>query len=127
MFLMVVGSILHIVVLPWLDLIVWSINCATSLLFTIILSALMLNEKFIVKYDLVCFIFITVGSIIILTLSNQEQQEFEPEQVKKVLTSVQSIIWYIVFIVLCICNFIAIKILRKSTEKFGADAAQWLK
>ena len=79
MFFMAVGSVLHIAVLPWLDIIAWSINSATALIFAIGLSVIMLKEKFIVKYDLVCFIFILIGSIVILALSNQEQQEFDPD------------------------------------------------
>ena len=71
--LICIGNLLHMVALPHLDLIIWTINSGTGLIFDIILSILILKEKFILKYDLTCFILVTAGCGTILLLSNQEE------------------------------------------------------
>ena len=73
-------------VLPWLDLVVYTVNAASGLLFSIILSIIMLNEKFIVKYDLACFILLVIGGAMIFLFSNHEEQEFTTDDIKQILT-----------------------------------------
>ena len=65
-----VGSFLHIAVLPWLDLILASVNSASAIVFSLLLAHLMLKEKFVIRYDLTCFLLVVTGTTIILLLSN---------------------------------------------------------
>ena len=114
--LLAVGSFLHVAVLPWLDLVVWTVNSATALLFAIILSIVMLNEKFIVKYDLSCFILMVIGGGTILTLSNHEEQIFSTDDVKRILTQPQSLVFYAVFIALWVTFFIVKNVIRSGGQ-----------
>ena len=124
--LMAIGSILHVVVLPFLDIVVASISALTALFFSILLSIIMLNEKFIVKYDLTCFILMTVGGGTILGLSNTEEQSFTTEEVRQIFVSNGSIGFIVLYVALTITYFITKNALVKSTQRFGEDAAKWV-
>lgn len=89
--MMVIGQILHIVVLPFCDLVVLSTDTAQAILFSNLLSVLYLKEKFLWRFDGPAMFLIVIGSIIIVSLSNYNESVYTPDDIIALLTSTVSI------------------------------------
>ena len=85
--LLIVSALIHAATLPFVDLVLISTLTAVGIIISTLLAIKYLQEKFICKYDLPSFILIILGCTTIVALSNQEETEYSPEQIKELLTS----------------------------------------
>ncbi len=69
--LIIFSNIIHVAVLPYADLVLLTSSSATAIIFGIILSVLVLYEKFTVKQDLPAVILIVIGCITTVTFANK--------------------------------------------------------
>ena len=84
---LIVGNVLHIVVLPFIDLVVLSTGTAIAIVVNTVLSIIYLDERFIIKYDLTAFSLIILGSILICVLSDYSETTYTPEMINDLLWS----------------------------------------
>ena len=64
--LMIVGLLLHMLCLPFLNMSLLAVNCALAIIVSVFLSIVILKEQFIMKYDLTGLATITLGSFFIV-------------------------------------------------------------
>ena len=70
---LVIGTIAHIFVLPFLDLTLIAVNAVVGIVFTVLLSIFVLGEQLVPKYDISGLIFICVGCTGIVVFANKEE------------------------------------------------------
>jgi len=73
---LVLGTIIHIFVLPFLDLTLIAVNAVVGIVFTVLLSIFFLGEELVPKYDISGLICISIGCTGIVLFANKEEQEF---------------------------------------------------
>ena len=73
LFLVIVGSLGHFLALPFCDLTLIACNSSSAVLINVFISWKYLGEKFVPKYDISAMVLVTIGTLIIILLSNKEQ------------------------------------------------------
>ena len=73
---MFLGSLIHVAVIPYLDLTLIAVNTTLGIIFSVILSTVILKEQFVAKYDLSGLFFIMAGVVWIVLNANTSEQEF---------------------------------------------------
>ena len=73
LFLVIVGSLGHFLALPFCDLTLIACNSSSAVLINVFISWKYLGEKFVPKYDISAMLLVTIGTLIIILLSNKEQ------------------------------------------------------
>lgn len=63
-------------VLPFVDLTLISCNCASAIVFNMLLSVFYLGEKFVWQYDLFALLFIITGTVMIALTANTDPVSF---------------------------------------------------
>ena len=91
--LLLIGGGMQVVALPYADLVLISTNAITAILFNTFLSIRYLGEKFVWKYDVPALTLMSVGALVIVLVSEADEKKFTPEEIKELLTSLQSIIF----------------------------------
>ena len=67
------GTLIHIAILPFLDLTLSACNATLGIIFAMILARTFLGERFIWQYDLVAIVFIAAGCITIVLNANKNE------------------------------------------------------
>ena len=86
-FVLALGSIIHVVVLPFCDLVVLSTNSSIGILIADVLSVIYLNERVVWAYDITAISLIISGSLTIVLLSNYDETRYTPDDIKALLFS----------------------------------------
>ena len=102
-----IGSIGHFVALPFCDLTLIACNAGSGVIFNIVIATKYLGEKFSAKYDIAAVCCVAIGTLIIVLLSNKEQQVFTVPTILELLTAFRSICYFLA----TIAAMIAVKIL----------------
>jgi hypothetical protein len=71
-FLMIVGVVGNFASLPFLDMTLVACNSSFAIMINIFISSKYLGEKFVAKYDLTAMSLVTMGTLVIIMLSNKE-------------------------------------------------------
>ena len=124
--LLTISGLIHSAVLPFADLVLLSTMTAYGILFSTILSIRFLKEKFICKYDLPSFTLIIIGCTIIVALSNQEETEYSPERIKKLLKSTQYVVFIIVYFTLAISTAFIWNWVMTHVIRFNQKSNDWM-
>ena len=66
-----VSAMIHLSVLPYLDITLTSANSTLGIIIAMVLSLIILKERFIVKYDLPGLLFIIAGCTTIVINANK--------------------------------------------------------
>lgn len=69
-------------VLPYADLVLFTISSSLAVVFGVFLAIVILNEKFVRRYDLTAMILILIGAGLIVLQSNFSEYSYTAEQVK---------------------------------------------
>ena len=96
------------VVTPFADIVLLSFNAALAIIIQVIMSLIFLKEVCIVKYDVPAIILILIGSACIILTANFQEVELTGEEIKEKLTSIKSIIYEVVTVVLIAVTFIVL-------------------
>ena len=86
------GTVVHIFVLPYLDLVLMACNSLTSVLVAQLLSTTVLGEKFVCKYDFTGMLLLVVGCGTIVYNANTKQDEYTIAQAIAILIAPQTLI-----------------------------------
>ena len=81
--LIAVGIGGHFVALPFVDLTLIACNASSAILLNMFISWKYLGETFKAKYDLSAVFMVTLGTLIILLLSNKDQQTFDVKDLNR--------------------------------------------
>ena len=103
---MTVGSIIHVAVLPFVDVVVLSTGTGISLICNTVLSIWFLGERFNLKYDLPAFILIIAGCATIVLLSQFDEIEYTPEDIRRLLKSGGTIVCMVVYFIAVVSSVI---------------------
>ncbi len=118
---MTAGTLIHVSVLPFLDLTLIAVNATLGIIISVILSTAVLKEAFIVKYDLAGLLFITAGCTLIVLNANKESTSFSGEEAIKLLLSTRSLIFIFAIVCFIIFNNFMINNFIKKLRLFEAD------
>ncbi len=125
-FLTAVSSILHVVVLPFLDLVVIESGAAFAILFNSILAVYYLDEKVIWCYDLPAFSLIIGGSLCIVLLSDFSENSFTPDKIKSLLFSWSTLGFMAFYSATTFAAAVQYRWHSRQIEKFNKDTNTWL-
>ena len=114
----VIGGVIHVAILPYCDLVLLSTTSCLSIVFSNILAIKFLNEKLVWKYDLASFLLIVLGCSGIVLLSKADETPQTPEVIKGNLSSAQTILFLLMFIVIVVLSLVMVKALTKATAQF---------
>ena len=114
----IVGSILNMLALPFMGLILFATTVGLGIIFNNIGAVIWLDEKIIWKYDLPAFILIVGSSTAIVLLSSQEELEYTPEEIDKLLKSTQAMVLYASSVILMFVALSSLEWLRNGTDNF---------
>ena len=104
-----IGSLVHVAVLPFCDLVVLSTLSSLGIIMNNILSVLFLGERIVWKHDAVAISLIVGGNLVIVFLSDYSETNYTPEDIHNDLYSAATIIYSsvgLVFTVLTIIHYI---------------------
>ena len=76
LFLTCIGTTVHVVVLPYIDLTLMGCNASFGIIAAMILSTTFLGEKFLWKYDFTAFVFISAGCTTVVLNAHTEEVHF---------------------------------------------------
>ena len=94
LFLVIVGSLGHFVALPFCDLTLIACNSSSAVLMNVFISTKFLGEKFVPKYDVTAMVLVFTGTLIIILLSNKEQQTFTVDRILALMTTFGSVCYF---------------------------------
>ena len=100
--LMVAGSLLHVVVLPFVDLVVLQAGTSIAILLNTILAVFYLGEVFMPRYDIPAFSMIIGGSIAIVLFSSFEEKTYTPDIIRDLLWSTATLIFTLIYVLAAI-------------------------
>ena len=92
-FFMVFGTLIHVMVLPFLDLTLIAVNAVVGIIFSVLLSICVLGEQIVPKYDISGLIFISLGCSGIVIFANKAEQQFTGQQTVDLLLSAKTLIF----------------------------------
>ena len=76
---LLLGGIIHVVVLPFLPLVLVATNSATAIIMSAILSVQCLQERMVWSYDLSAFFLISAGTTAMVLLSRETEAQLTTE------------------------------------------------
>lgn len=77
-----IGSVIHVVILPYLDLTLMACNAAVAIMLSIVLSIQCLDEVFVWRYDCPALVLIAAGCATIVLNAHTEPIEYTALDVK---------------------------------------------
>ena len=87
------GELLKIFCLPYIDLTLVSANAGTDIMAAIVFSVWLLKEKFNWRYDLPSLTLFIIGGVIIVLCVNKTETDFNPDVVKDILTAPRTLVF----------------------------------
>lgn len=124
--LSLVAGILHVVVTPFVDIVVLSFNSATAIVIQVFMAIFLLNEVFICKFDLTALFLIILGSACLILTANFNDQEYSTEVLKKDLMTPKSICYFVLVFLIVNLTFYVLKNMKQSLAHFEKDVENWL-
>jgi len=116
------AGIVHVLVLPFADLVLLSTHCAWFVVFSQLLSIFWLREKWNPRYDLPAMICVIAGSLTIFAFSNFKEVNYSVEEIKGLLTRTSSVSLIVGFGVFFIASLIIQNMIANQLAKFDRDA-----
>ena len=123
--LLLVGGGMQVVALPYADLVLISTNAITAILFNTFLSIRYLGEKFIWRYDVPALTLMSLGALVIVLVSEVDEKKFTPDDIRDLLTSLQSIIFNSIQCALLILTMVYLNVFLQQIKKLEADIGRW--
>ena len=121
LFLVIVGSLGHFVALPFCDLTLIACNSSSAIIMNVFISVKWLGEKFVPKYDVTAMMLVFLGTLVIILLSNKEQQTFTVDRILDLMTTPGSIIYFATTFALAISIHIFMPKLLRKLRQFERD------
>lgn len=125
MMLMMCGTVLHLILLPYADMTLLSANSSIAILANLFLSMWLFNEKFIMRYDLPALILIIGGTLCIILLANKQQEKYEGQALIDLIGETKAIIFFIIVGLFIIITHCVVYLFRKSLRNFETDADEY--
>ena len=125
MVFMSTSVVVHLSVLPFLDLTLVAGGACLGILVAMILAILVLGERINWKYDTPGLAFITAGCITIVLNANKVEQSFTGEEAVELLLSPRSLVFTAVCLSLIAINSCMLKRFLVKLRKFESDAEDY--
>ena len=124
--LLAVGSIGHVVVMPFCNIVLLSTSTATGIIMSTFLSIMYLGEKPVGKYDITSTTLIVTGCLAIVFLSNYEDITFTADDIAKLLRRPVTICFLSFFVFSAACTYLFWQWFQKTIKKFNAELNTWM-
>ena len=122
---MILGTLIHVFALPFLDLSLIAVNACIGIIFSVLLSSVVLKEQFIPKYDLTGLSLILAGCILIVLNANKTEQEFTGEQAIDMLLSARSLIYIATCLAAVFITNLSLGKFLRNLRRFEADVDRY--
>ena len=123
------ASVIHVIVLPYLDLTLMACNASTAIICNLVLSKKFLGEMFVWKYDCTALVLISAGCTTIVLNAHTSQTKYDREAVVDVLLSARTMIYFIsglvyffTMLMMIKCYLAKLRLFERDVDFF--DAAQ---
>lgn len=124
-FLVVVGSLGHFLALPFCDLTLIACNSSSAVIMNVFISVKFLGEKFKPRYDVTAMTLVFLGTLIIVLLSNKEQQTFTVDRILNLMSTIGSITYFSITLILSISIHLFMPTLLKKLRQFESDCESY--
>ena len=124
---LVLGTIVHVFVLPFLDLTLIAVNAVVGIVFTVLLSMTVLGEELVPKYDISGLICICIGCTGIVVFANKEEQDFTSAETIALMRNWRTIILVISSMTLFFANHLVILKLNNKLRDFEQNVESFEK
>ena len=71
---LVIGSIVHVVLIPFCPLVLLATNSASAIVMSAMMAIYFLDERIVWRYDLAAFTLIAIGTTVICLLSKESEK-----------------------------------------------------
>ena len=124
--LLLLGTIINTVVLPFCDLVVLSTIGALGILMNNALSVIFLREKMVWRYDLPAILLILSGTITIILMSDYSETTYTPDMIRELLWSETTLVCAIVAVTFTVATIIHYCWHLKKIKNFNDRANTYL-
>lgn len=125
MVFMMTGVVVHLCVLPFLDLTLVAGGACLGILVAMLLAIFILGERFNWKYDLLGLTFISVGCITIVLNANKVEQSFTGEEAVELILAPRALIFTVVCLSLIAINSCMLKRFLVNLRRFESEAEDY--
>ena len=125
MIFMMIGVIVHLCVLPFLDLTLVAGGACLGILVAMLLAIFILGERFNWKYDLLGLTFISAGCITIVLNANKVEQSFTGEEAVELILAPRALIFTAVCLSLIAINSCMLKRFLINLRRFESEAEDY--
>ena len=122
---MMIGVIVHLCVLPFLDLTLVAGGACLGILVAMLLAIFILGERFNWKYDLLGLTFISAGCITIVLNANKVEQSFTGEEAVELILAPRALIFTAVCLSLIAINSCMLKRFLINLRRFESEAEDY--
>ena len=103
--LLIISSVIHVCMLPFLPLILMAMNSATAIIIGAMLAVAFLKERILWLYDLSAFVFISAGCTGIVLLSKSSEIAMTTDIVVDQLTQISAIMFLVLYIIFIVSDY----------------------
>jgi len=121
MFLATIASVMHVFILPFIDLTLMACNASTGIITSMILSTQFLDEFWTWKYDFTAAFFIILGSTSIVLNAHTEKVSYTMMESWEVMTSARTIFFALGIATLHVANYFGLQCYLKALRRFEVD------
>ena len=115
---LVVGSLLHVVVMPYCPLVLLATNGAIAIIMSALLAVWFLNERIVPAYDLPAFILISAGTITMVMVSQDQQTEVTTLTIESQLSSNRAKFFLVFYLLVLVSNFMMARWFTRQIKSF---------
>lgn len=120
--LLAVGTLIHLVVLPYADLTLLAANGAVAILANLLLSIWLFNERFIWKYDLTAMLLLIGGTLAIVFVANKKQATYEGQELLDLIGDTKAVVFFIVVALMILLTHCGVYAFKRALRAFESDA-----
>lgn len=121
-----IGSLVHVAVLPFCDLVVLSTLSSIGIIMNNILSVLFLGERVVWKHDAVAIGLIIAGNLTIVFLSDYSETSYTPDDIHKDLFSVTTLVYTSIGLIFTAATIVQFIWHSRQVRLFNRQANQYL-
>ena len=125
LFLTAFGGLGHFLALPFCDLTLIARNSSSAVLMNVWIAWKYLGEKFVPKYDITAMSLVSLGTVVIVGVTNKEQQTFTSDELLSLLTSVPSLAYVSTTVLVACIGHAIIPVLLEKLRAFEQDCEDW--
>ena len=119
------GGLGHFLALPFCDLTLIACNSSSAIIMNVWVAWKYLGEKFVPRYDITALCLVSLGTVVIVYVTNKEQQQFTIEELVGLLVALPSIAYVSATVLVACIGHAIIPVLLQRLRAFEQDCEEW--